>query len=64
MHTSTNTRFFGATFFAADCEERLVLIRPLREEARLPKLAAIPLEGLKAPALAYGSSGATWNRPF
>eukprot|EP00434_Breviolum_minutum_P031081 symbB.v1.2.027492.t1/scaffold2823.1/size69429/4 len=32
--------------------ERLVLIRPLREEARLPKLPAIPLEGLKAPALA------------
>ena len=41
-----------------------MLIRPLREEARLPKLPAIPLEGLKAPALACGSSRGNVGRPF
>ena len=40
-----------------------MLIRPLREEARLPKLPAIPLEGLKAPALACGSSRGNVGRP-
>lgn len=66
VHTSYKHTLKGPCFFLfrANSEERLVLIRPLREEARLPKLPAIPVEGLKAPALACGSSRGNVGRPF